>query len=119
MERPTENYKVERDWRFDLIVRQQPDPKRAETAGAMRKRQRPRGGLQRRPDVSWGSKRENLGMSKCFPLFLRQRTSPAEVLGKIPLQIRHCETVSLPAQPHQRAGVDLWEARKCGSGLQA
>jgi hypothetical protein len=43
MERSTENYKVERDWRFDLIVRQQPDPKKAETAGAMRKRQRPRG----------------------------------------------------------------------------
>ena len=28
---------------LDLIVRQQPDPKRAETAGAMRKRRRPRG----------------------------------------------------------------------------
>src|SRR4029077_4666153 len=72
-----------------------------------------------RPDHTYGSKCENLGMSKCFPLFRRQRTSRAEVLGKFPLQIPHCEAVSLPAQPHQRAGVDLWEARKCGSGLQA
>jgi hypothetical protein len=44
---------------------------------------------------------------------------PSRSPREVSITNSHCEAVSLPAQPHQRAGVDLWEARKCGSGLQA